>query len=76
MKNHGESYADFQDATFEELDMLKRKYVANELIKMAKDAGIARDELIQIIRSSNDEDGSDILNTLDARIYEGKKNNP
>jgi hypothetical protein len=76
VKDYGESYTDFQDAIFQELDARKRKYVANELIKMAKDAGMSQDELVEIVRSSHDEDGSDILNTLNARISERKNHNP
>lgn len=76
MKQRDESYADFESAIFQELGGLRNKYIANELVKLAHSAGISQDELAQIIRSSKDKDGDDILNALHARIDDRMKKNP
>lgn len=76
MKCKDESYADFEDSIFREIHDRKTRYVANELIRLALKAGISQDELIQIIRSSTDENGDEILSALNARIENRSKKNP
>jgi len=75
MKNTDESYAAFQDSIFRDIHHLNAKYVGKELIKLALEAGMSKDELIQLIRSSKDETGDDILSVLHARIDAKKKEN-
>jgi hypothetical protein len=73
MKHNYDSYRDFQDSIFQEIGGLRNKFIANEFIKLAFDAGISQDELCEIIRSSKDQDGDDILNALHIRIDAKKK---
>ena len=64
MTNRKQSYKDFQDEIFQQIQGQSMRHIAHQLIKMATDEGITRAQLIELIRTSDHEKKGEILDAL------------